>query len=215
MSESSTDAHPVALSDLEKKLVLTYDGSVLTDGAGAQLQRIYGTYAIARLLGAAYLHSPLQRVDYQGLAALERNVGDPGFHHALNELFQLPSDVSPSDEFHEVRLRDISMETVTQLAAAFDRHETDDRTILAHLVFPYGIADRFPDCYEVCKEVSPFASTPLTGRALRVAVHVRRGDLLPLELDDRMLPNAYFIQVAQQVVETFHKQSVWIKWEIT
>jgi hypothetical protein len=208
VSESSTDAYPVPFPGLEKKLVLTYDGSVLTDGAGAQLQRIYGTYAIARLLGAAYLHSPLRRVDYQGLSALERNAGDPAFHDALNEVFPIPSDVSQSDEFHEVRLRDISMETVTQLAAAFDRHETEDRPILAHLVFPYGIADRFPDCYEVCKGVSPFASTPPTDRVLRVAVHVRRGDLLPLKSDDRMLPNAYFIQVAQQVVQTLNELEI-------
>jgi hypothetical protein len=208
VSESFTDAHPVALPHLEKKLALTYDGCVLTDGAGAQLQRIYGTYAIARLLGAAYLHSPLRRVDYQGLAALERNAGDPAFHDALNEVFQIPSDVSPSDEFHDVRLRDISMETVAFLAAAFDRNETGGRPILAHLVFPYGIADRFPDCYDVCKGVSPFASTPLTDRVLRVAVHVRRGDLAPLQYDDRMLPNAYFIQVAQQVAQTLNELEI-------
>jgi hypothetical protein len=200
VSERFSEAPPVALPGLEQKLVLTYDGSVLTDGAGAQLQRIYGTYALARLLGAAYLHSPLRRVDYQGLAALERNVADPAFHHALNECFQIPSDVAPSDGFHDVRLRDVSMDTVTQLAATFDRNETDGRPILARLVFPYGITDRFPDCYEACKAVSPFAPSPQADRALRVAVHVRRGDLFAVE-SDRMLPNAYFIQVAQQVAQ--------------
>jgi hypothetical protein len=200
-SESVADPYPVALPDLEKKLVLTYDGSVLTDGAGAQLQRIYGTYAVARLLGAAYLHSPLSRVDYQGLAALERNVADPAFHHRLNEVFRIQSDVSPSDEFHEVHLRDISMDAVAHLAAAFDRNESGGRPILARLVFPYGIADRFPDCYEVCKRVSPFAPPTQTDRTWRVAVHVRRGDLLPLESSDRMLSNAYFIAVAQSVAQ--------------
>jgi hypothetical protein len=41
------------LPRLHDKLVLTYDNTKLTDGAGAQLQRIYGTYAVARFLGAA------------------------------------------------------------------------------------------------------------------------------------------------------------------
>jgi hypothetical protein len=64
---------------------------------------------------------------------------------------------------------------------------------------PYGIADRFPDCYEACKEISPFASSIREGRGLRVAVHVRRGDLFVVD-SHRMLPNAYYIDVAQKVV---------------
>src|ERR1700722_2066227 len=40
-----------ALSDLDKKFVLTYDNTRFTDGVGAQLQRIYGIYSISRLLG--------------------------------------------------------------------------------------------------------------------------------------------------------------------
>lgn len=43
------------------------------DGAGAQLQRIYGIYAVSRFLGAYYIHTPLKKFGYQGLAALEVN----------------------------------------------------------------------------------------------------------------------------------------------
>lgn len=37
----------------------------------------------------------------------------------------------------------------------YDRHETGGRPALVRLMLPYGIADRFPDCDEVCKGVSP------------------------------------------------------------
>jgi hypothetical protein len=36
-------------ASLPNKVALTYDSTKLTDGAGAQLQRIYGTYSISRL----------------------------------------------------------------------------------------------------------------------------------------------------------------------
>jgi hypothetical protein len=192
---------------MEKKLVLTYDNSAMTDGVGAQLQRIYGIYAISRLLGATYLHSPLSRVDYQGLAALERNVADPGFHHAFNELFRIESDILPSNELYEVRLREISIDAVNQLVATYDKHETGGRPALVRLMFPYGIADRFPDCYEVCKEVSPFSPTRQEGRVLRVAVHVRRGEQIVLN-SERMLPNSYFIQVARNVADALRALNV-------
>ena len=51
---------------------LTYANDLCLDGAGAQLQRLLGTYAIARLVGVPYVHSPLTHVGYQGLASLEK-----------------------------------------------------------------------------------------------------------------------------------------------
>jgi len=188
------------LAGLHRKLILTYDNTKMTDGAGAQLQRIYGTYSVARLVGAAYLHAPLGRVDYQGLSALESNLTDPGFHHEFNDLCRIESDVMPADDFHKINLPDISMETLRHLVDLFDRDQTGGKPILAQLALPYGIADRFPDCYAVCKQISPFASSVYKGRSLRVALHIRRGDLMVVE-SHRMLPNAYYIKVAQTLAQ--------------
>jgi hypothetical protein len=181
---------------VEMKLVLTYDNTRITDGAGAQLQRIYGIYAIARLLGVSYLHSPLHRVDYQGLSALEANRANPDFHHAFNHLFKIESDVVPAGELNRVKLLKISPEILCELAAA--TRKMSSGPILVELALPYGISDRFPNCYEVCKAISPFASADDPRRALRIAIHVRRGELL-IVASDRMLPNAYYVNVARRV----------------
>lgn len=183
---------------LGKKLALTYDNARMTDGAGAQLHRIYGLYSVSRLLGAVYRHSPLLRVDYQGLSALERNAADPDFHCALNDLFQIGSDAVPAGDWHDIRLYDLSLDIIDELVAMVDGGATGGRPILARLTLPHGIADRIPDCYEVCKEISPFASSPREGRAWRVAIHVRRGELFAVD-SDRMLANRYYIAVAQNI----------------
>jgi hypothetical protein len=186
---------PTPLPGLREKLALTYDNVAMTDGAGAQLQRIYGIYSVARLLGASYRHSPLAHVGYQGLSALERNEADPDFHSGLNQVFSIESDVLPADNLYDVNLNEISLETVEMLIRKFDSGQSGGKPILAHLLLPYGIADRFPDCYEVCKEISPFSSPVRHNSPLRVSIHVRRGDLLAVARD-RMLPNSYFIHVA-------------------
>jgi hypothetical protein len=198
VSEHYAQPHPAASSSNHDKLVLTYDNTAMTDGVGAQLQRIYGIYAISRLLGVSYLHSPLSRVDYQGLSALEANSADPDFHHDFNDLFQLRSDILPTGEFHTLNLHDISLELFHVLIDQVDRGATGGIPSLVRLMMPYGIADRFPDCYEVCKEISPFASAAREGRALRVAVHVRRGEQVVLN-SARLLPNVYYINVARNV----------------
>src|ERR1700737_2028415 len=109
VNNSHLDSSRHGLSDVDKKLILTYDNRAKTDGVGAQLQRIYGIYSISRLLGARYLHSPLGCVNYQGLAALEGNVSDPGFHHEFNDIFQIKSDDFVTDDFHTIELPNISM----------------------------------------------------------------------------------------------------------
>jgi hypothetical protein len=197
--------HPLAVldprSDAFKNVVLTYDNSVLTDGVGAQLQRIYGIYSIARLLGASYVHSPLARVDYQGLAALETNVLDPAFESGFNDLLTIDSDLELTVDFHALRLRDMSLETFYQLGEEIAQRGEGHRPTLVRLLSPYAIADRFPDCYEVCKEISPFTAAAPTTRQLRVALHVRRGELFVVD-SDRMLPNQYYVDVGLHIART-------------
>jgi hypothetical protein len=197
-------ASPLRRTGLCEKFVLTYDNTKKTDGVGAQLQRIYGIYALSRFLGVPYLHSPLGCVDYQGLRALERNRADPELHHELNDLCRIKSDVRATDNFRTISLLDLTMEKLDELVATCDADKSDSAPYLLRLVMPYGIVDRFPDCYEVCKEISPFTLSAGDSRTVRVAVHVRRGDLLILD-QDRMLPNSYYVSVAQNVAHALER----------
>jgi hypothetical protein len=195
-------------------LVLTYDNAAMTDGAGAQLQRIYGTYAIARLLGVPYLHSPLANVGYQGLSALQANAADPDFHQLFNEVFSLPSDIDPSASavagMPTLRLPNISLKVAEELIAWTGGRATGRPTLL-RLAMPHGIADQFPDSYAVCTQQSPFAAPARDGRPLRVALHVRRGEQLVLD-SDRMLPNSYFVGVARRVADVL--ETLGLEYEI-
>jgi hypothetical protein len=182
-------------------LVLTYDNTAWTDGVGAQLQRIYGIYAVSRLLGVPYLHSPLAEVGYQGLSALQANAADPDFHRAFNELLDIPSDIVPSGELPTIRLPNIGLQVANELIARTGR-ATGGKATLLRLMTPYGIADRFPDCYEVCKQLSPFPPSRRAGEPVRVALHVRSGDLVVVKSSDRLLPNMYYVNVARRVAST-------------
>jgi hypothetical protein len=196
---------PDTTRDLRGKIALTYDNTGLTDGMGAQLQRIYGIYSVSRLIGSSYVHSPVARVDYQGLSSLEDNAYDPGFVDDLNRTFLIDSDISSVENFREVRLRDISMATIDELVTTFHRDSAGGKPLLVRLLFPYGISDHFPDCYEICKELSPFVAPAPIGRPFRVAVHVRRGDLFAVQ-SHRMLPNSYYLRVAHAVARGLEEQ---------
>jgi hypothetical protein len=201
------------MTRMTDKLVLTYDNTVITDGVGAQLHRIYGIWAISRLLGVPYLHSPIARVGYQGLSAVEANASDPSFHLEFNDRCHIDSDPVTTADFHIISLGNIHLRQVRLLEMLVECGATGGKPGLVRVVVPHGIADQFPDCYEACKEISPFRSRDRDGRELRVAVHVRWGDQVLLS-SDRLLPNTYYINAALNVVRVLDALSVDYKIEL-
>jgi hypothetical protein len=189
------------------ELYVTYNNEAHTDGLGAQLFRTYGIYAVARHLGLKYIHSGLARIDHQGLAALETQTPDETLVGRANALFRIPDDAPvPMD----AEPRDISFPDPAYLAALRQEAVETGRPILARLTYAHGITDQNPHLLKACAEVSPF----LTGRRafssespLRVAVHMRRGDVHILE-PDRLLPNAYYIGAMAKLRAVLARQNI-------
>ena len=188
-----------------ERLALTYDNTALTDGIGAQLHRIYAIYSLSRLLGVSYVHTPIGHVDNQGLRAMQHNARDAAFEAEFNALCQIPSDPLPGQRFRVVKLRNISADIFLQLVVAANAPGAGELPLLAQILLPFGITDRFPDGYEICKQISPFKRG--RERRLRVALHVRRGELL-VHYSDRMLPNSYYISVARKVARVLDALNV-------
>ena len=186
-----------AKSSRNDLIAITYLNDNLNDGAGSQLHRIYAIYAISRLLNVAYIHSPLIRLDYQGLSALENNSSSQGSVSEYNKVFCIPSDIALPTKFiiRDIEPREFRPRTFRKLKNEATR---DGVFILARLEWPFDIAGEFTECYQAVKEISPFSFQKSS--VIRIAVHVRRGDLLFVE-SGRMLPNDYYICVVQRICE--------------
>jgi hypothetical protein len=180
---------------------LTYNNTAHTDGAGAQLYRIYGIYALTRMLGLRYLHSPLFKIDHQGLAILQSQHPDETLVTRFNQSFSIQSDgILPDDAIVRLIADPVPGFETSLLAESTELN----RPILAKITYPHRIIDCFPDAMLACQFESPFRIVPNWNgtRPLRVAVHVRRGDVRLLE-PDRLLPNAYYIEVIRNIRRCF------------
>ena len=189
-------------------LAVTYANDRFTDGAGAQLHRIYGVYAIARLLKVAYIHSPLTRLDYQGLVALENQSSSQAAVVPYNEVFRIPDDRPLPEQFVVRELEEVDLQSLEKLKQEAEKTKT---FILARILYPHGLTDRYPNCYQVIPSISPFeaSSAPI----IRVAVHVRRGELLIVD-SDRMLPNAYYLAILQNLRQIFDQLNLAYEFEL-
>jgi hypothetical protein len=171
-------------------VAVTYANDKMQDGAGAQLQRMYGIYALSRALGVAYVHSPIEHLGYHGLLALENNAPSSGLLAECNRVFHIPSDI----ELPETRVIH-EMQDADAGAIEAIKHAGSDGTNfhLIRICLPYPVTDRDPEAYRCVKALSPF---PYRGsEVFRLAIHVRRGEQYALG-SDRMLPNSYYVSCA-------------------
>ena len=178
---------------------LTYANDKLMDGAGAQLQRIYGIYALSRVFGFAYVHTPLKHIGYEGLAALERNVSSADAASEYNQIFSIPSDLPLPHDTLEHEMEPLDLEAISAISKRTSQFN------LFRLQSPYPLVDQNPSIYDSVKAISPFIATPRS--VLRLAIHVRRGDLFAVD-SDRMLPNSYYVATAQTIARLLEGLSI-------
>ena len=194
---TSPREHP---SHSQGEVAVTYDQNQ-ADGVGAQLQRIYGLYALSRALDIKYVHTPLGRVDYQGLMPLLAGRTDPDFATRYNAFFSLPSDDFDVDGCERLLVpypNEKLVEHYRQHAAA------TGRPVLLRAHEPYGYTDRHPEAYRALHAVSPYRDFRPEG-PIRICIHVRRGDAV-MARDPRLLSNAYFLRVCGTVVNALQQQ---------
>jgi Uncharacterised nucleotidyltransferase len=185
------------------EVAVTYDDSQ-SDGVGAQLQRIYGLYALSRSLHIKYVHTPLARVGYQGLLPLLTGRSDPDFVARYNAFFFLPSDDFDFECCEHVQVRRLSEKTIEHYR---EWAATTGRSVLLRALSPHNYTDRHPEAYAAVQAVSPYRQYRARG-PVRVCIHLRRGDNLPDRHDwrDRLLPNAYYLCVCRAVVDVLRQQ---------
>lgn len=190
------------LSTKSDRVAITYANDKLTDGAGSQLQKSYAIYAAARLLKVPYIHSPLSNLGWVGVAAFEKNVSSQDFVARYNNIFRIPSDIDLPQDRVVYDIDELRFGTIEQLKRQAAKNNT---FILARVLDPFGITDNFPEAYQALKEISPFPAQ--SSSVVRVAIHVRRGDIFAVA-PDRALSNAYYLAIVHQICRILEQMNL-------
>jgi hypothetical protein len=201
-------------------VVLAYDNVGSADGAGAQLQRALGLYQLSFGLGVGFAHVPLRRVGYQGLQALEANADLPGIEDRWNAAFSL-SDHSTLgcsgrlDDNSDGCVHVQALQPTLEDLAAFGPQCRGGKRLVVHAVHARRVLDLHPELAShpdaSLGNVLPWLRGARTLQptlpALRIAVHVRRGELYVVD-SDRMLPNSYYVTICQVVGRVLRRMNV-------
>lgn len=187
--------------------VLTYDNASLQDGMGAQLQRIFGIHALANALGASYLHSPI--------ANLHPGDSTPNSPDAVKSLvdrcnlrFHIlsnPAAVERASGCREVTVKHFRVRAAAKIVSA------EESPVMFRILQPHLHIDANPSLWP--KSAPVLSPVPAWRQPLRVALHVRRGDL-QRAAPRRMMPIRYYSGVARRLEKLLGLAGVRARFEL-
>lgn len=197
-------------------LWLTYASKEHADGAGSQLQRIIGLLSISKALNLGYIHTPIGHVGYQGLAALEKGSGNSTTVARWNAAFDFSSATTPGATCRsdvESLVDGLGVDGCRHIYIDYPKYDDLEALarsscgphkppVLVHATHASDVIDKRPAfgrhphlCFA---SLLPWLRLGEGAERLRIAVHVRRGELFVVD-SDRMLPNSYYVTVCAQL----------------
>jgi len=174
-------------------LSITYDNCALQDGAGAQLQRIIGIYAISKFFRIDYIHSPLKEV----LVHPNDGVGsDSEYSSLLKELNELVKFDSSRREFsidEEVYVNHLGTK---QFLFFLLRYKFSAKHLNLVVLQPYHLLNRIP---RILARFKKYYDWGIDLEEKLVCVHVRQSGpdssfILKGEMQSRNLPLEYYLE---------------------
>ena len=130
------------------KVCLNYNSKYKIDGSGAQLQRIFGLYALAQRYHFDYLHTCITEVAVHALDPFQSSEEMIQYLKKLNNAFLLPDSTNESFNYiyEEQSLK------LTKLLYCAIKSILLKQNILLRVTLPYRLLDIHPDSYEVIKQ---------------------------------------------------------------
>ena len=183
-------------------LYLTYKTG-FNDGFGAQYQRILGVYALCKEYGLTYVHTPFENIEYQGLAALEKNENDVRFIQECNKRIHIDTiNISDIEKLIVVECVNI---TKANLLTIKSRADATNDNVLLKIQLPYGITDREVEIYSHCNQI--FLPVLKPNKKFTIGMHVRRGELFVVD-SQRMLPNSFYLNIANVIISILEQMKI-------
>jgi len=174
-----------------------------SDGAGSQIQRIFSIYVIAKQFNLQYIHSPFHTIEHNF---------DQNLLIRFNQMIELPSDSLLPDQFMTVIFNSINDNTLTVLQNDYPFH------VLFVVNLAHDYLNKHPELLDPPFPYAfPWIETQL-GAHLKIAIHIRRGDVSPTQNLDRFVPFLFYLECIEYLSQIFqtipHKMSIYSEFSI-
>jgi hypothetical protein len=179
-------------------LSISYDNESLQDGAGAQLQRVIGVYALSQFFRIGYIHNPLAEILVHPADGVNNERDYFFYKKEINELIDFESSAPAQKIDQSIWVRHLGVKQFFYYLTRYRFSKIHLHLIILH---PYHLLDRFPGILKKFKRINPNSLSPLSPC---IAIHVRQSGptdefVLRGEKKTRNLPGDYYIAKLEEM----------------
>jgi len=198
---------------------LTYDNLASQDGSGAQVQRIFAIYSLAKKLKIGYLHSQILEIDFNpgdGISTHEKMLQ---YKIKLNESLGFLSTKKIENEYRiNFKFRRLSVFlNVGTLHFIFYRlfflsykfwHKITKKNYVFVIVDPYPLISKIPNSYLKVKHIMPFADDRQSNKIFSIHLHLFRTRASRSVQKERYTEDSWYLRILDQLSEILKSNSI-------
>lgn len=189
---------------------LTYDNLASQDGSGAQVQRIFAIYSLAKKLKIEYLHSQILEIDFNpgdGINTLEEM---SVYKNKLNESLSFLSTERIENgnrinlKFRSLRLfLNVGTLHVVYYRLFFSLYKSWSKVTKKNYVFvvsdPYPLINNIPDSYLYLKDMLPVTNNLQPKEVFSIHLHLFRTRTNKLVQKERYTADNWYLSILGQI----------------
>ena len=181
-----------------------YDNQSTQDGSGAQVQRIFAIYSLAKFIGVKYAHHEVIEVDFNPGDGINTH-GEMRDHISkLNNFIRFLDESKPVNPI----LKSISFRHIfkfrifNMIFFAYKKVESamKKRDFLYLISNPYSLIERYPQAYANVKNIVPTSSARVFEEKISIQLHVGRAKVSENHLSDRFTPDDWYLGILDTLI---------------
>ncbi len=191
---------------IRARLTLTYDALGSFAGTGAHLQRIFGIFALSKLLRLSYMHSVIQNLGVSPMDPFQDEESINTYIKRINSEYFLPSTKGAPTNFDATYRFDRL--TYKRLVWLILNSIIRRKNYLLVLGGAYPIIEKFTSSYKAVQNIFPATAGmgEHSAGVKTIVLHIRQDfneHILPGEATIRGLSNSYYLDILHKIITDY------------
>jgi hypothetical protein len=198
---------------------LTYNNLALKDGSGAQVQRIFAIYSLAKKMKIGYLHSQILEIDFNPGDGVSNHEKMMQYKEKLNESLDFLSTERIENEFRinfklqrfRVFLNMSALHFIYYrlffLSYKF-RHKITKKNYVFVISDPYPLISKIPNSYLHVKHIMPVTDDKQSKKMFSIHLHLFRTRVSRSVQKERYTEDTWYLSILDQLSEMLKSNSI-------
>jgi hypothetical protein len=182
-----------------------YDNESTKDGSGAQVQRIFAIYSLAKFIGVNYANQEIIDIDFNPGDGINTHSEMREYVSELNRFLSFLNGPKPLNPILKriSFMRFFQFRTFNRIFFAVKKIQSFlvKRDYLYLISNPYSFIDRYSHAYANIKGILPVVNRGSFDRKISIQLHIGRAKVSETHMSERYTPDDWYLEILDKIIK--------------